>query len=94
MESFLLHFTSTLAPGDLAITLRNLTFGVAALVAFALPAAMVLSSRKLAGGARVAWFVATLLLSWPAYLVFAVVYRNRPKVVGDLAAVPARHLFR
>lgn len=94
MENFLLHFSSTMAPGDLAITLRNLIFGVAVLVVFALPAAVVLSSRKLAGGARSAWFVATLLLSWPAYAVFAVVYRNRPKVVQDIAAAPARNLFR
>lgn len=94
MENFLLHFSSTMAPGDLAITLRNLVFGVAALVAFALPAAFVLSSRKLVGRTRIAWFVATLLLSWPAFAVFAVIYRNRPKVVQDLAAAPARHLFR
>jgi hypothetical protein len=94
MENFLLHFSSTMAPGDLAITLRNLMFGVAVLVAFALPSAFVLSSRKLAGKVRVAWFVATLLLSWPAYVVFAVLYRNRPKIVQDLAAAPAPSLYR
>lgn len=94
MENFLLHFSSTMAPGDLAITLRNMIFGVAALVAFAFPAAIVLSSRKLAGTARVGWFVTTLLLSWPAYVAFVLMYRNRPKVVQDLVAAPARELYR
>ena len=94
MENFLLHFSSTMAPGDLAITLRNLVFGVAVLVVFALPAAIVLSSRKLVGRARIAWFVTTLLLSWPAFAVFALVYRNRPKIVPSIAAAPARDLYR
>ena len=94
MENFLLHFSSTMAPGDLAVTLRNLVFGVAVLVVFALPAAIVLSSRKLVGGARIAWFVATLLLSWPAFALYALIYRNRPKVVPDITPVPGRNLFR
>ena len=88
MEHFLTHWSSTLSPGDLAITLRNLIEGTALLIIFALPAAFVLYSRKVSGRARIAWFVMTLCLSWPAYAVFVLITRSRHCMKADAANSP------
>lgn len=91
MEHLLMHWSSTLSPGDLATTLRNLVLGTALLVFFALPAVFVLYSRKVAGKARLAWFAATLFLSWPAYAVFAIFNRARPAGQSDDLSPPRAH---
>jgi len=89
MEHFLLHWTSTLSPSDLVLTLRNLMLGTTLLVLFALPSVLVLYSDKVDGKARFAWFGLALLLSWPAYALFALVHARR-EARNENDGMPAR----
>jgi hypothetical protein len=88
MERFLSKWTSNLDPGNLAVSLDNFGMGLLLLVLFALPAFFVLYSKRVEGREMMLWFAVTLLLSWPAYLVFLAVTALRKPHDTDLQIAP------
>jgi hypothetical protein len=88
MEKFLSIWSSNLDPRNLAVSLDNLGVGILLLVLFALPSVFVLYSKKSEGKTQLFWFVLTLLLSWPAYLVYLLVTASKKPRDTDLQLTP------
>lgn len=88
MERFLSMWSSNLDPRNLAVSLDNLGMGILLLVLFALPAFFVLYSKRVEGRAMLLWFAVTLLLSWPAYVVFLIVTAFKKPHPTELQVTP------